>query len=133
MASPSSASAPRRARVKTGIYRDVPLHPQLVDEGLLAFVEACPPGRLFRRYTHTELNQFVRRVLDLPPGRGVAPNHAWRHRFKTIAREAGLDLRAADAIQGHADGSASGGYGEWTVRALHRELVKLPALQLEND
>ena len=120
--------SPEGGSVKTGIYRDVPLHPYLLDLGLLAFVKGRKPGRLFPSNSAQRIARFVRRVLDLPAGRGLSPNHAWRHRFKTIAREAGLDLRAADAIQGHADGSASGGYGEWTVRALHRELVKLPAL-----
>lgn len=72
------------------------------------------------------MGRFVRGVLQLPEGRTVAPNHAWRHRLKTVARELGLDRAAIDALQGHADGSASGAYGEWTVAALYREVVKLP-------
>ena len=108
---------PEAGSVKTGAYRDVPLHPALIDAGILAFVAKHKgKGSLFPSNSAQRVARFVKRVLDLPAGRGLSPNHAWRHRFKTIAREAGLDLRAADAIQGHADGSASGGYGEWTVR-----------------
>lgn len=31
----------------------------------------------------------------------VAPNHAWRHTFKTRAMEAGISERISDAITGH--------------------------------
>jgi hypothetical protein len=37
--------------VKAGGYRDVPLHPQLVDLGFTDFVNASPDGPLFYRAT----------------------------------------------------------------------------------
>jgi hypothetical protein len=30
-----------------------------------------------------------------------APNHGWRHRFKTVGIEAGIEHRILDDIQGH--------------------------------
>jgi integrase len=38
---------PDAGSVKTGQFRDVPLHPQLVQLGLLDFVGAAPDGPLF--------------------------------------------------------------------------------------
>jgi len=122
---------PEAGSVKTGEARDVPLHPHLLDLGLLAFVAKRKPGKVFPVNGAQRVARFVRDVLDLPPG--LSLNHAWRHRFKTIAREAGLDLRAADAIQGHADGSASGSYGECTIKALHREMIKVPRIETKDS
>lgn len=117
---------PEAGSVKTGEFRPVPLHPHLVELGLLDFVREVKAGAIFKPGDAKVVGRFVRGVLKLPEGRTVAPNHAWRHRLKTVARELGLDRAAIDALQGHADGSASGAYGEWTVAALYREVVKLP-------
>lgn len=124
--------SPAAGTVKTGLHRDVPLHPHLLDLGLLEWVERKRPGQLFPKNAAQVSARFVRRVLDLPEGRGeLAPNHGWRHRFKTVAREAGIPRDAADAIQGHADGSASAGYGEWSVNALQPWVSKLPRVAVE--
>jgi integrase len=56
----------------------------------------------------------------------VQPNYGWRHRFKTLARDAGIPPEYIDAIQGHEDGRASTGYGETTVKALRREIERFP-------
>lgn len=117
---------PEAGSVKTGEFRPVPLHPHLVELGLLEFVREGKSGTIFKAGDAKVVGRFVRGVLKLPAGRTVSPNHAWRHRLKTVARELGLDRAAIDALQGHADGSASGAYGEWTVAALYREVVKLP-------
>lgn len=117
---------PEAGSVKTGEFRPVPLHPHLVEQGLLDFVRAVKKDTVFKPGDANKVRRMVRDVLKLPEGRTVAPNHAWRHRLKTVARELGLDRDAIDALNGHADGSASGAYGEWTVAALYREVVKLP-------
>lgn len=57
-------------------------------------------------------------------------NHAWRHRFKTIAREVGIAPEYSDAITGHEDGRAASDYGETTVKALWREVQKLPRYEV---
>lgn len=56
----------------------------------------------------------------------VQPNHGWRHRFKTIARDVKMDREIADHIQGHAPRSVGDTYGEVTVRAIHREICLIP-------
>lgn len=57
---------------------------------------------------------------------GVQPNYAWRHRFKTQARDIGADIRVVDAIQGHAGRAASDGYGDVSLTAKMRVIDALP-------
>lgn len=126
---------PEAGSVKTGEYRLVPLHPQLVREGFLAAVEALPPGPMF--YTpDTDPSSVSRRLAKWVrehggvTDRAVQPNHGWRHRFKTVCREADIAKDWADALQGHSSPHASDGYGDRTVAALYREVCKLPDYQL---
>jgi hypothetical protein len=65
----------------------------------------------------------------------VQPNHAWRHRFKTAARNVRMDPEVRDAIQGHAprtEGEAYGGHvpldAKWAeIKKLRRYDVKPPS------
>ena len=121
---------PEAGSVKTGEYRRVPLHPQLVREGFLEFVRGCPAGPLFCGDADAEnvskrVGRWVRETVGIKDPR-VQPNHAWRHRFKTLCRHHGVPSDLADHIQGHASTRAAEGYGEFTVQALHREIKKLP-------
>jgi integrase len=125
--------------VKTGEYRIVPLHPHLIEQGLLKMVDVSKDGPLFYAeskrqrkagssragYARGKASEWVRQTVKITDER-VQPNHGWRHRFKTVARDVGIEQRYMDAIQGHSDGSASASYGENTVRALYREIQKLP-------
>nr|CAD6604024.1 integrase [Rhizobium sp. TCK] len=131
--------SPEAGTVKTRKYRLVPLHPHLMEIGLLDFVRSRPTGPLFYRSSGRKtrpgynpwdsvtgkVSDWVRKVAKVEDPR-VQPNHGWRHRFKTIARDVDIPQRYMDAIQGHEDGSASADYGENTVRALYREIQKLP-------
>ncbi|QRG08818.1 hypothetical protein EZH22_11355 [Xanthobacter dioxanivorans] len=105
--------APEAGSVKTGQYRDAPLHPQLIEMGFLDFVKAAPDGPLFyldnpdrtgkshpSKQIAGRLAMWVRALNVV--SREVDPNHGWRHRLKTVARELGLDARVIDKIQGHA-------------------------------
>ena len=117
---------PDAGTVKAGGYRDVPLHPQIIELGFIDFVRSALPGPLFHagkdhaKYTTAassvsdEIAKWVRRSGVIPDG--VQPNHAWRHRFKTQCRELGVSDRVADAIQGHAGRTASDGYGDVTLK-----------------
>jgi integrase len=134
---------PDAGSVKTGQYRHCPIHPHLVELGLLDFVKARPAGPLFLQktgrkgggtYTKAEnvskaLGKWVRDVAGIADSR-VQPNHGWRHRFKTVARDVGIEQRYADAMQGHTDGSASAEYGENTMKALNREIQRLPRFEV---
>jgi membrane AbrB-like protein len=50
------------------------------------------------------LAEFARVIVSDP---NVAPNHGWRHRFKTVGMEAGIPPRILDAIQGQAPRSVA--------------------------
>jgi len=92
-------------------YREGPvqvvLHAQLVELGFPEFVRASPDGHLFLtpaadgavrgplRGLKNRLAEFAREIVPDP---NVAPNHAWRHRFKTVGMEAGIPPRILDAI-----------------------------------
>ncbi|MCH8685371.1 hypothetical protein [Pedomonas mirosovicensis] len=60
----------------------------------------------------------------------MKPNHGWRHRFKTVARTAGLAPEAHDRITGHAHRSEGEAYGSWEPKALQREIEKLPRYEV---
>lgn len=126
---------PDAGSVKSGIFRDVPLHPQLIELGFLDFVADSGPDPLF----YSKAANPKKRPAEVSSGRlstwlrssgltpqGVQPNHAWRHRFKTTARDLGLDPRVVEAIQGHAGRSAADSYGDVSLKAKHAAVLKLP-------
>ncbi|PZX38975.1 hypothetical protein LY56_02984 [Roseinatronobacter thiooxidans] len=129
---------PEAGSVKTGNYRIVPLHPQLIAMGLLEFIQSQPDGPIFyspkkadensgtrAKNAGKKIGQWVRGVAGVTDLR-VWPNHGWRHRFKTLARDFDIDTEYSNAITGHEDGRVSTDYGETTVKALWREIQKLP-------
>ncbi|WDR02367.1 site-specific integrase [Devosia algicola] len=125
---------PEAGNVKGKHYRNVPIHQQLKDIGFLEFVEAQPEGPLFHSPTGSPDKRPAQAVSasvgkwlqakGLSPA-GVQPSHGWRHRFKTLSREAGLDPYIVDSIQGHAGRTASDGYGDATLRAKNLAIEKL--------
>lgn len=127
---------PDAGSVKTGEYRDVPLHQELVDKGFLAFVAASPDGPLFHRTkanpdaqsspANTVGKRLAVWIRELGVVGKVAPNHGWRHRFKTVGREAGADGRVLDAICGHAGRTAGENYGDVTLKAKAKALAMMP-------
>lgn len=136
---------PEAGSVKTGAYRMVPLHPQLLEMGFPEMIRALPAGPVFystapvrgkpadpverAQSAGAKVGTWVREVVGITDP-NVQPNHAWRHRFKTIAREAGIAPEYSDAITGHEDGRAATDYGETTVKALWREIQKLPHIEV---
>lgn len=70
-----------------------------------------------------KVNEFVREVAIDP---NVSPSHGWRHRFKTVGIDQGVQMRVLDAIQGHAPRNASEEYGEVTIRAKASAIAKFP-------
>ena len=132
---------PEAGSVKTGSYRMVPVHPQLQDMGLIDLFQSLPAGPVFYNLSPrrgkpadpveraqnagAKVGTWVREDVKITDKK-VQPNHAWRHRFKTLARDVGISPEYMDVIQGHEDGRASSGYGETTIKALWREIQKLP-------
>lgn len=127
--------------VKTGQYRDVPLHPHLIALGFLDFVKASGAGPLFYRpnperksdtpwrTVSGRLSDWIRdlKIVD----ERVAPNYGWRHRFKTVAIEVGMNARVMDAIQGHASRTAGEDYGDVTLKARKVAIDMLPTYDLK--
>lgn len=121
--------------------RAVPLHPALISEGFLGFLDPIKTGPIFaglppdtfgkRGGNGTKvLGRFVRSLglTDLRLG----PNHSWRHRFKTQGRVHGLALDIVNAMTGHGTRSVADAYGEFPMSALYRELIKIPAVSLNS-
>lgn len=125
---------PEAGRIKTRAYRDVPLHPQLVELGFLKFVDALPAGPLFfdgsrdpvkaAEVVSGKISTWLRKSgLGVE---GVAPSHGWRHRFKTATIDLSADPRVVEAIQGHAGRTAADHYGSVSLQAKLNLIERLP-------
>jgi site-specific recombinase XerD len=131
---------PEAGRVKTGEARTIPIHEHLVEMDFPGFAESAPNEHLFLWRVRTgtadikaakqQLQRFSRDALGIQPNSGLQPNHAWRHTFKTIGFEAGIDERVLDAIEGHASKSVGARYGEVTPRAMAKALSSFPRFNL---
>lgn len=64
-----------------------------------------------------KVGQWVRDAVKITDKR-LQPDHAWRHRFKTAARDTGKDREVRAAIQGQEDGRAAGDYGEVSLKTM---------------
>jgi integrase len=127
---------PEAGTIKSGDYRDVPLHPQLIEMGFLAFAAGEPDGPLFyERDTVRDVNEVRQQIVSVLGkwirslnivDSEVSPNHGWRHRFKTVSREIGIDPRVTDAIQGHSGRTAGEDYGDVTVKARKIAIDRMP-------
>lgn len=137
---------PDAGTTKTRMFRDVPLHPHIIEMGFLDFLKAHGDGPLFynpnggRRSkgeatnparpravkTRERLAAWVRElgVTD----KSISPTHAWRHTFKSIAagKDARMPDRISDAITGHAPATVAGRYEHPDVADMAAALGKYP-------
>jgi len=130
---------PEAGTVKTNEARKVVLHPHLIELGFAAFVQAAPDGHLFLKPAangdvlgplqgiKNRLAEFVRTIVT---DKNVAPNHGWRHRFKTVGIEAGIEHRILDVMQGHAPRNAAEGYGDVSAKAMADAMTKFPRYRI---
>ena len=129
---------PEAGSTKNHEARTVPLHPHLIEQGFPKFI-STRTGPIFydaSRHRGGKLgNPQYKKVAEFLArwvrGLGITdtelrPNHAWRHKFKTLARRHNLDPEIRDAIQGHSPRTEGEAYGEVEVAAMFRELSKLP-------
>jgi integrase len=131
---------PHAGSVKSGGFRDVPLHNQIVALGFIDFVKKAKDGPLFHGATDPakfataaqsisdELAKWLHSLKLVPEG--VRPNYGWRHRLKTTALELGLTMRVIDVLQGHAARTAGENYGDVTISAKVRVISALPFYDL---
>ena len=130
-----------------GSERDVPLHPAIIERGFLDFAKARPNGGpLF--YGDTKANARPRKsetsghASDGPINRvrewireqgfvdkRKAPNHAFRHWFKSKCSDLDIQDSVADAIQGHTDQSAAAGYRKISLTKMAEAISKIPVPQ----
>ena len=125
--------------VKTNEARIVPLHSHLRELGFAAFVDRSGPGHLFLKPSPTgnvlgplqgvknRLAEFSRRIVT---DANVAPMHGWRHRWKSLAIDAGIPQRVQDAILGHAARDVAGTYGDVSVAVMAREVERVPRAEV---
>lgn len=114
---------PLAGTIKSGTFRLVPVHSHLIELGFLDFVAASGGGPLFAKGSYERVVEFVRTIVT---DERVQPNHAWRHRLKSIGRDLGLNERVVDAIQGHAPRTAGEDYGDVSVVAMARVIAAIP-------
>lgn len=129
---------PDAGRIKSGVFRLVPLHSHVLAQDFLKFVRGRPEGPLFfnpekRRSDHainrqanklgSKLAEWVR-LLGIS---GVKPNHAWRHLFISQAPRFHMDPGTTRAITGHsAPDVHEKTYQEGYVDVMAREIEKIP-------
>lgn len=128
---------PEAGRVKGKEQREVPLHPHLVEMGFPEFASTAADGHLFMwsgtdraawRTTKNRVTEFVRALVTDP---NIAPNHGWRHTFKTIGSEAGIQDKVLDAICGHDPRTVGEGYGGVTMLAKAKAMELFPRFKVE--
>lgn len=136
---------PDAGSVKTGEPRIVPVHEHLIEQGFIDFVRAKGEGPLFYNAeaplrttgsdptnpskarpvkTRERIGEWVRKLGVT--GKGIQPNHAWRHTFKQIADRVGISEKVSDAITGHSPASVGRSYGAPTVGDMAKALKKFP-------
>jgi len=112
--------------------RNVPIHRDLISEGLMDFVEAQrakSDERLFPPRSDMNVRDWVRNDLGIVR-KQLAPNHGWRHLFEDLAVSSGMEDAAKNYITGRSENSSGGGYGRSEARlpGLARAMDAIEAL-----
>ncbi|WP_368413395.1 tyrosine-type recombinase/integrase [Dongia sp.] len=133
---------PEAGDVKTKEARRVPVHEHLVTEGLIRYVEGVADGYLFMNAKTREdaikrlgpvknrVRELVRTVVTDP---NVAPNHGWRHTFKSRAMGADMRDRLVDIITGHAAKTEGDKYRNANDKTLASGMSKFPRYELKSE
>lgn len=128
--------------IKTGTSRRrVPLHGDLLALGFPTYVESLPStGRLFPELQPHPVNgyghgvgkawaKYLKEVVNLDTQ--ASPSHGFRHTFKTLCREAGIETAVHDWITGHAAVNVGASYGSNPLQRMSEELQRFPRIALE--
>lgn len=121
---------PEAGSVKADKSRIVPVHSDLIRQGLLEFVKSRGYGPLFykedtgrpknpakdhpAKAPAKRLCKWVRDIGVKDPK--VQPNHGWRHLFISLCREDDLSEEARYFIIGHTMRDIEQRYGAWRYR-----------------
>lgn len=133
---------PEAGTQKTQEKRLVPLHPHLIQQGFLAFAQTKRDEQPLFALKSTKAKTTPSELVGAHLGKwvrklgirdtDVAPNHGWRHRFKTEARTHIQDARI-DAIQGHAPATEGRKYGDFPPKILGPDIASLPTIILPSQ
>lgn len=132
---------PEAGTVKGNSHRYVPVHSAVTARGFIDEIAGKPDGPLFfdlsRRKTGSDENPQPKKVGEriakwVREDVGITdpilqPNHAWRHRFKSLARKHRMDPEIRDVIQGHTPRTEGEGYGTREhIELMVEEIERLP-------
>ncbi|HHJ1363547.1 DUF6538 domain-containing protein [Pseudomonas aeruginosa] len=117
--------------------RDIPIHDDLIELGILDLIRGrTNDSRVFPHLVKVSdgyagivskaWRPLTQQCGVYRPGRH--PLHAFRHTFKTLAREHGIPKEVSDWITGHASGSVGDGYGINPLSRMAAEMKKLPSI-----
>jgi integrase len=138
---------PEAGTVKRDEYRDVPLHPHLIEMGFLDYWQTRKGKPLFYNQASNRnrseanpyfkkigerLGEWVRKQVKVTDER-IQPNHGWRHRFKSVGRGVSMDPDVLDLIQGHVPRREAQGYGDTWPSVAYREICKIPRYEIESS
>ncbi|MFZ4539143.1 tyrosine-type recombinase/integrase [Propionivibrio sp.] len=112
--------------------RIIPIHPQLIDAGLLRYADLVREARhdwLFPELVAdhdgrrgANFGKWFQRYLRDTSGLGILDPavvyHSFRHTFKTFCRAASIDEEVSDTLTGHAPTSIGRTYGEMPLSRL---------------
>lgn len=120
--------------------RSVPLHPVILDEGFLEYIESLPkdekylfPGPWKDQHgdrTKTPANKlrtWIKEQLPEADWSRLSPNHSFRHWLTSECRRASVDSDHQRIITGHKASDVHGRYGPADVPTLHEEVCKIPS------
>lgn len=118
--------------------RRVPLHADLLALGFLEYAQGVSQdGRLFPKLEAHKSNgwghavgrawaKYLRDVVRLQSE--ADPSHGFRHTFKTLCREVGIEGAVSDWMTGHSSAGVGASYGVNPLSRMAEELKKFPSL-----
>lgn len=134
---------PEAGGTKDGNARLIALHPHLVEQGFQEIARK-KDGPVFydpslsrggsaahrqSKKVGEHLARWVRHDIGISD-KNVQPNHGWRHRFKTVARDCRMAPEVRDYIQGHMPRNVGETYGDYSPRAVFNEICLIPYIEI---
>jgi integrase len=116
--------------------RTVPLHSAVIEERFFDYLASLSKdGPLFPNITPDRfgrrggngtktIGRWIRQKIGLTDPK-IAPNHSWRHRFKTVCRAAGIAEENHDYLTGHANGDIGREYGLYELPMLGEQIARI--------
>ncbi len=75
--------------------------------------------------------KYLKQVVKLDSQ--ASPSHGFRHTFKTLCREAGIETAVSDWISGHAATNVGATYGINPLQRMANELKKFPSIATDAE